>query len=87
VIFLPLLWVCGILFNAIAAAGLGAVFIAARAIYARGYSSEPPSRRAAGAWLTSLVVAALALGSLVGIDGYGLRARPDAGRVRFGGLR
>jgi glutathione S-transferase len=67
VIFLPLLWICGLLFNAVAAGVLGVVFVAARAIYARGYLSEPPSRRAAGAWLTSLVLALLALGSLVGI--------------------
>jgi glutathione S-transferase len=67
VVFLPLLWVCGFFFNALAAAALGAAFIVARVIYARGYLSEPPSRRAAGAWLTSLVLAFLALGSLVGI--------------------
>jgi glutathione S-transferase len=67
VVFLPLLWVCGFFLNAFAAAALGVVFIVGRVIYARGYLSEPPSRRAAGAWLTSLVLAFLALGSLVGI--------------------
>ena len=67
VVFLPLLWVCGLFFNVVAAGVLGALFIAARVVYARGYLSEPPSRRAAGAWLTSLVLALLVLGSLVGI--------------------
>ena len=67
VVFLPLIWVCGLFFNVFVAGVLGVLFIAARAIYARGYLSEPPSRRAAGAWLTSLVLALLVLGSVVGI--------------------
>jgi glutathione S-transferase len=67
VVFLPLLWICGLFLDAFAAAALGVVFIVGRLIYARGYLSEPPSRRAAGAWLTSLALAFLALGSLVGI--------------------
>jgi len=68
IVFLPLLWICGYFLNALAAALLGVVFIVARVIYARGYLSEPPSRRAVGAWLTSGVLALLALGALIGIS-------------------
>jgi glutathione S-transferase len=66
VVFLPLLWVCGVFLNVLVAGLLGLVFIVARAIYSRGYVREP-SKRAAGAWLTTVVQALLALGSLVGI--------------------
>ena len=67
VVFLPLLWVCGLFLSVLVAGVLGLAFIVARAIYSWGYLSEPPSRRAAGAWLTSSVLALLALGSLVGV--------------------
>jgi uncharacterized membrane protein YecN with MAPEG domain len=69
VVFLPLLWIFAFYVHAKTAAALGVLFIVARIVYAMGYVKEP-SRRTAGAGLTFVVIAVLALGSLIG----GLRA-------------
>jgi uncharacterized membrane protein YecN with MAPEG domain len=65
VIFLPALVLFAYTLSEPVAAGLGLVFIVGRALYARGYVSDPASR-GPGFGLTILANAVLLLGGLVG---------------------
>jgi uncharacterized MAPEG superfamily protein len=65
VVFLPALWLFAVYVNAPAAAGLGLVFILGRALYARGYLSDP-GRRGPGFGLTLLANGTLLIGGLLG---------------------
>lgn len=64
VVFLPLLWVFASFISPLWAAGLGAVFVVGRAIYAASYIRDPKSR-ALGFALTALPNFALMIGTLV----------------------
>jgi glutathione S-transferase len=68
IVFLPLIWVFALYVNVRGATVLGFLFIIARAIYAVGYVKDP-GRRVAGATLTFLVLAVLAVGSVTGVVG------------------
>jgi glutathione S-transferase len=65
VIFLPGLWLFATYVSANGAAALGAVFLVGRALFARGYVSDP-ARRGPGFVLTYLPNAVLVLGGLLG---------------------
>lgn len=65
VIFLPGLWLFAIHVSAPVAAGLGAVFIAGRAVYARRYVQDPP-RRGPGVLLSFPVALVLLIGGTIG---------------------
>jgi glutathione S-transferase len=66
VVFIPALWLFAFYASRWAAVALGAVFIIARVIYARGYI-EDPAKRATGAFVTFGVNAILLLGGLIGL--------------------
>lgn len=65
IIFLPALWIFAYYMNPLLAAGLGAVFIIGRAIYAAAYVRDPKSR-SLGFALTSLPMMFLMIGVLWG---------------------
>ena len=65
IVFVPALWLFARYVSATVAAGLGALFIAARILYARGYVAEPKKRQA-GSILTAATTALLLLGGLIG---------------------
>src|SRR5262245_15345347 len=64
--FLPLLWICAIYFSDGAAAVIGLVWIAARALYLVGYS-QAVEKRLPGFFIQSLACILLLIGSVVGI--------------------
>ena len=64
VVFLPALWIFASLISPLWAAGLGAVFIVGRAIYARTYVKDPKSR-SVGFAMTALPELALLIGILI----------------------
>ena len=64
VLFLPLLWIFASYVSPLWAAGLGAVFILGRAIYAASYIRDPKSR-GPGFALTAFPVFALMIGTLI----------------------
>ena len=64
VVFLPALWIFASFISPLWAAGLGAVFIIGRAIYARSYVKDPKAR-SAGFAVTALPVLALLVGILI----------------------
>ncbi|MEE4193419.1 MAG: MAPEG family protein [Halieaceae bacterium] len=66
IIFFPALWVFGYYVSATVGAGLGALFLVGRILYARGYI-EHPDKRAPGFIIGSLATLALILGGLVGV--------------------
>ena len=66
VVFVPLLWLYATSVSQLWAVILGLVFLVARVIYAVGYARAAEAR-AAGAILTIIVQAILALGSVVGL--------------------
>jgi uncharacterized membrane protein YecN with MAPEG domain len=65
VIFFPALSMFATYVSTGIGTALGLVFIAARAIYARGYVADP-KQRSAGALLTAIANALLLLGGLIG---------------------
>jgi glutathione S-transferase len=64
VVFLPALWIFASFISPLWAAGLGAIFIIGRAIYARTYVKDPKGR-SAGFALTALPKLALLIGILI----------------------
>jgi len=64
VVFLPALWIFASFISPLWAAGLGAIFIIGRAIYARTYVKDPKGR-SAGFALTALPNLALLVGILI----------------------
>lgn len=64
-VFIPSLWMFGYYLNAMAAAALGLVFVAGRALYAFSYVNDP-ARRGAGFAIGMLATLFLLIGSLVG---------------------
>ncbi len=66
IVFLPAMWLFGILLSMRLAALLGLVFVVGRVIYVRGYV-EDPTKRGPGAGVTFGVNAILILGSLIGV--------------------
>jgi hypothetical protein len=64
VVFLPALWIFASYISPLWAAGIGAVFIVGRALYARSYVRDPKSR-SAGFALTALPELALLIGILI----------------------
>ena len=66
VVFVPAVWIFGLYVSVLWACVLGAVFIAARAIYAVGYI-RAAEKRGLGAGISGLVVAALVVGGLIGL--------------------
>jgi glutathione S-transferase len=64
VVFLPALWIFASYISPVWAAGIGAVFIVGRALYARSYVKDPKSR-SAGFALTALPELALLIGILI----------------------
>ena len=65
VIFIPSMLLFGAYVNALAAAGLGLLFIVGRTIYFRGYIADP-AKRGPGFGLTILATMILLLGGLGG---------------------
>ena len=65
VVFLPALWVCGWYLNALAAAGIGMLFVLGRVLYFRGYVADP-GKRALGFVLGFLANVLLVLGGIWG---------------------
>jgi uncharacterized MAPEG superfamily protein len=63
VIFLPALWLFAAFGNEKIAAGLGAVWIIGRVLYAVTYVSDP-AKRSAGFGISALAMLALLLGAL-----------------------
>ncbi len=63
VLFLPALWLFALVLNPLWAAGLGAVWVAGRVLYAWGYY-QAAEKRGPGFGLSTLSVLALLLGSL-----------------------
>jgi len=64
VVFLPSLWIFASFISPLWAAGLGAVFIIGRAVYARSYVKDPKGR-SAGFAMTALPMLALMVGILI----------------------
>ena len=65
VVFFPGLWMFSTYVRADVAAGLGVVFLIGRALFARGYVSDP-ARRGPGFVTSYLANAILVLGGLIG---------------------
>jgi len=65
-IFLPLLWLCAIYFNDLAAAVLGLIWIVGRGLYFVGYS-QAVEKRAPGFFLQSMACLLLLIGAVAGI--------------------
>lgn len=65
-IFLVPLWLCAVYLNDIAAAALGLVWIAGRALYFAGYS-EAVEKRVPGFFIQGLACILLFIGAIVGI--------------------
>ncbi len=66
IIFIPAVWIFGAYVSAFYAAILGALFVAARALYAYGYF-KAAEKRSIGAGMTGLVEIVLVAGGLIGI--------------------
>lgn len=66
IIFVPAVWIFATYVSAAWAAGLGAVFVIARALYAVGYL-QAAEKRGVGAGVTGIVNIVLVVGGLVGI--------------------
>ena len=66
IVFVPAVWLFGLYVSALWAAIVGAVFLAARILYAVGYAVAP-ERREAGAVISSLTEIVLVIGALIGI--------------------
>jgi uncharacterized membrane protein YecN with MAPEG domain len=66
IIFIPAVWIFAAYVSASWAAGLGFVFVAARAAYAVGYL-KAAEKRSIGAGITGIVNIVLVVGALVGL--------------------
>jgi glutathione S-transferase len=66
IIFIPAVWIFATYVSASWAAGLGFVFVAARAVYAVGYL-KAAEKRGIGAGVTGIVNIVLVVGALVGL--------------------
>lgn len=66
VIYLPSLWLFAAYVEPRVAAGLGAVWIVGRLIYARAYARDPGTRRT-GFMIQTLATAVLLVGALIGV--------------------
>ena len=66
ILFVPAVWLFGLYVSALWAALVGAIFLAARILYAVGYIAAP-ERREAGAVLSGITGAVLLIGALVGV--------------------
>ena len=66
VLFLPALWIFAIVVSPKYAAGLGAVWIVGRILYAQGYY-QAAEKRGPGFGVSTLATIVLLLGSLVGV--------------------
>lgn len=66
IIFIPALWLFSFYISPLWGAGIGALWVVGRALYAWGYY-QAPEKRAPGFAIGSLSTMALLLGSLVGI--------------------
>jgi uncharacterized MAPEG superfamily protein len=66
IIFIPAVWIFATYVSASWAAGLGFLFVAARAVYAVGYL-KAAEKRSIGAGITGIVNIVLVVGALVGL--------------------
>jgi len=66
IIFIPAIFLCAYYLHALAAAGIGVFFIIGRAIYYKGYISDP-KKRGTGFVITFFTSVILILGGLGGI--------------------
>jgi glutathione S-transferase len=66
IVFVPAVWLFALYVSARWAAIVGAVFLAARVLYAVGYVAAP-ERREAGAMLSGVTEAVLVIGALIGV--------------------
>jgi glutathione S-transferase len=66
IVFIPAVWLFGLYLSALWAAIVGAIFLAARVLYAVGYVAAP-ERRGMGAGLSFLTEIVLVIGALVGV--------------------
>jgi uncharacterized membrane protein YecN with MAPEG domain len=66
IIFVPAVWIFATYVSAPWAAGLGAAFVVARAVYAIGYL-QAPEKRGIGAGVTGIVNIVLVVGGLIGV--------------------
>jgi uncharacterized membrane protein YecN with MAPEG domain len=66
VLFIPALWLFSVFVSQVWGAGLGAVWVIGRVLFAWGYY-QAAEKRAAGFGMSSLVTMALLIGSLVGV--------------------
>lgn len=66
IVFVPAMWLFGMYVSPLWGAGIGVVFIASRAIYARGYIAAA-EKRGPGAGIGGICLMALVLGALIGI--------------------
>ncbi len=66
VIFLPLLWICSTYMGDQVGAGIGAVWVIGRVIYALGYYKSP-GKRTAGFVISSMAALTLLIASIAGV--------------------
>jgi uncharacterized MAPEG superfamily protein len=66
IIFVPAVWIFATYVSSAWAAGLGALFVAARALYAIGYL-QAAEKRSIGAGVTGIVNVVLVVGALIGV--------------------
>lgn len=66
VMFLPAMWIFALVVSPVYAAGLGAVWVVGRIVYAWGYY-QAAEKRGPGFGISTLATIALLLGSLIGV--------------------
>jgi uncharacterized MAPEG superfamily protein len=65
IVFVPAVWIYGAYASPIWAAGIGAVYIVARAVYARAYIGDA-AKRGPGALVSGVSIVFLLIGGLIG---------------------
>ncbi len=65
-IYLPLLWLCAVYLNDIAAAAVGIVWIIGRAMYSAGYAAAV-EKRSSGFFVQAMACLVLLIGGIAGI--------------------